>query len=411
MASLGAVKRVLSYRNAQIYYAGSLLSWTGMWMQRVAVGWLAWELTASAFWVGALAFSNLIPSVIVSPIAGAAADRADRVRLTMITQNIACLHGAVLAALVLLDAVRIEIILVLEVVLGITQAFAQPVRQSIVPGIVPRADLPGAVALNSITFNVARFLGPALAGPLIAAWGSAPPMLANSLSYLIASLTMPLLTLAPEYRRGHAPTGSIWRETVEGFSYVARHVGIGGLFLYAALLACMVRAVPEMLPPFVDVLFHRGARGLALLTGVMGVAALAGGLAIAARTSLRGQTEWAVHSGLIMVLGTAGFVATNSFTVALVAISVIGAATTAHGISIQSLTQYASTPSMIGRVLSVWGLIVRAFPALGALFFGALSELFGLRVPVLAAAVVAVLIWVWAFRNRRRFAHAIEPKE
>lgn len=411
MANPGAIRRVLSFRNARIFYSGSLLSWTGMWVQRIAVGWLAWELTGSAFWVAALVFCNLVPSVIVSPLAGAAADRADRIRLTVITQIICCVHGAVLAGLVLAGLVSIEILLVFEVILGVTQAFAQPVRQSLVPGMVPRSELSSAVAMNSIVFNIARFLGPAIAGPMIAAWGTAPAMLVNSAGYLFACLTLPLMTLAPEYRRGHTPTGSLWSETVEGFTYIARNTGIGGIILYAALMATLLRPVPEMLPPFVDLVFGRGAGGLALLTAVMGVAALLGGLAVAMLSSLRGQTGWAIHGGLAMAFGTGAFAATDSFAMALVAIAVIGAATTVHGTASQSLIQYSCAPSMLGRALSAWGLIVRAFPALGALVFGALSEWFGLRIPILVAVGVSVLVWIWALRNKTRFAGALEPKD
>lgn len=411
MAKTGVLGRVLVHRNARVFFAGSLLSWTGMWMQRVAVGWLAWELTGSAFWVGVLAFCNLIPSVVASPIAGAAADRLDRIRMTMLTQLITAAQAIALAVLVITGWVTIEWMLVLETILGITQAFAQPARQAIVPSLTPRADLPSAVALNSITFNTARFIGPAVAGPMIVLGGTAPVMLVNAATYLMASVTMPMLRLTADQRRGHTPTGSIWSETVEGFTYVARHTGIGGLFLYASLLAVSVRAVPELLPPYVGELFDRGADGLATLTAVMGGTAFFGGFLIAARTSLRGQTAWAIHAGLAMVLSTAAFVATRNFIFATIAIGLLGAATTVHGIAVQSLTQYSASPDMIGRVLSIWGMIVRAFPALGALIFGALGEVFGLQIPVLATCAIGLVVWAWALRNLKRFAQSVEPRE
>ena len=140
-------------------------------MHRIAVSWLAWELTGSAFWVGVVAFCDLAPAVVVSPIAGAIADRADRLRLTMFSQAAIGLNAALIAALVALGWMNIWLLLVLEVLGGIAASFAQPARQSLMPGLVPRADLPAAVALNSLTFNVARFIGPALAGPIIAVAG------------------------------------------------------------------------------------------------------------------------------------------------------------------------------------------------------------------------------------------------
>ena len=261
MASLSAISRVLSHRNTRIFYLGSQISWTGLWVQKVAVDWLAWELTHSPLWVGVMAFCNLAPSVLVSPFAGAVADRMDRVRLTVATQLFTALHAATLAVLTLTGLVRIEYIAALEVLLGSVQAFAQPARQSLVPGMVPRSDLPGAVALNSLCYNLARSIGPGIGGLIVAVAGVVPAMLVNCAGYLFASATMWMLRIDPDHRRGHAPTGSVLREAMDGMAYVARHPGMGPLFLFAALIGMLARPVAEMLPPYVDHLFHRARRG------------------------------------------------------------------------------------------------------------------------------------------------------
>jgi len=195
--ALGAIGDVLGQRNPRIFYSGSLVCWTGSWMQRVASDWLAWELTHSALWVAVLAFCNLIPSVIVSPIAGAIADRMDRVRLTTAAQLWSALYALVLASLVVTGTVRVELMAALALCNGIAETFAQPARQCLIPGLVPRSQLPGAVALNSLTYNVARFIGPAIAGPMIAGWGVVPPMLCNCVAYLYASFSLHLLRLDP----------------------------------------------------------------------------------------------------------------------------------------------------------------------------------------------------------------------
>jgi len=137
-------------------------------MHRIAISWFAWELTGSAFWVGMVAFCDLAPAVVVSPIAGAIADRTDRLKLTFWSQAMIGVMAAVIALLVALDKLDIYTLLLLEVLNGIASSFAQPARQSLMPGLVPRSDLTAAVGLNSLCFNVARFVGPALAGPLIA---------------------------------------------------------------------------------------------------------------------------------------------------------------------------------------------------------------------------------------------------
>jgi MFS family permease len=411
VASLSAVGGVFAHRNARIFYAGSVTCWTGSWMQRVATDWLAWELTHSAFWVAVIAFCNLAPSVVISPLAGAVADRVDRVRLTVASQFVAASQAAILVVLILTGVIRVEFMAALAVCNGIAETFAQPARQCLLPGMVPRALLPGAVALNSLTYNVARFIGPALSGPMIAAWGVVPPIACNCVAFLFASLTMYLLRLDPAIRLGHRSTHSIWYDSIEGIRYVAKHRGIGPLLLYAAAVGMMLRSVPEMLPPYVADLFGRDARGLATLASTMGLAALVGGTLVAIRGRLGGLSRIAVTAGLVLTLATACFVATHHFAVGVACIAVMGAATTMHGISIQTLLQHSSSPMMVGRVLSLWGMITRAAPAMGALAYGACSELVGLQLPVLIGCALCGLAWLRARARLSRMAPILEGSE
>jgi predicted MFS family arabinose efflux permease len=297
------------------------------------------------------------------------------------------------------------------VLLGSTQAVAQPARQSMVPGMVPRHDLPGAVALNSLCYNLARSVGPGIGGLIVATWGVVPAMLVNCCGYLFASITMSTLRLEPNARRGHAPTGSVMREAMEGILYVVRHPGMGPLFLYATIVGVLVRAVPEMLPPFVAQLFGRGPEGLATLSSAIGLAALVGGLTVALHARLTGLVRYAVVSGTLVALATGGFVATHSFFFAVVCASVMGAATTVHGISIQTLLQSATSSHMIGRVISLWGMLTRVTPAIGALAYGAASEVVGLQAPVLLGALLAVGACVLAVRRLPRMVQSLELVE
>src|ERR1700710_2908078 len=280
MASLSAIGGVLAQRNARIFYSGSIVCWTGSWIQRIATDWLAWELTHSALWVAVIAFCNLAPSVVISPIAGAVADRMDRVRLTMASQFVTVAQAIILVALILSGLIRVEFMALLTLCNGAAETFAQPARQCLIPGLVPRSHLPGAVALNSLTYNAARFIGPAISGPMIAIWGVVASIVVNGLAFLYDSLTMQLLARDPKIRRG-APTGfSVLHDAFDGIRYVARHRGIGPLMLYAATVGMALRSVPEMLPPYVAA-FGRGAEGLATLASTMGCAALIGGLFVA----------------------------------------------------------------------------------------------------------------------------------
>src|SRR6185437_12537041 len=284
----------------------------------------------------------------------------------------------------------------------IGNAFGQPARQCLVPALVPRAELPGAVALNSLTFNAARFIGPALAGPIIAVWGVVPPIACNCAGFLFASFSILSLRIDPAHRRGHAPTASVWREITDGLLYVARHPGMGPIFLFAACVGMLLRSVPEMMPPFVAQLFGRGAEGLAIL------ATLVGGTLVAMRGRLSGLTRLAIGAGFQLMLATAGFVATHSFAVGVLCVAAMGAATTAHGIAIQTMLQRASSPAMIGRVISLWGMVVRGGPAVGALVYGATSEFVGLQLPVLAGCLLLCGAWLWVRSRQPRIALALE---
>ncbi|HET7882336.1 MAG TPA: MFS transporter [Acetobacteraceae bacterium] len=411
MASLSAIGGVFAQRNARIFYAGSVTCWTGSWMQRVATDWLAWELTHSALWVSVIAFCNLAPSVVISPLAGAVADRIDRVRLTVASQFIAAGQAAMLVLLILTGLIRVEFIAALAAMNGMAETFAQPARQCLIPGLVPRVYLPGAVALNSLTYNIARFIGPAISGPMIAAWGVVPPIACNAFAFLFASLTMYLLKLDPSVRVGHRSTHSVFHDAIEGIRYVTRHRGIGPILLFAATVGMTLRAVPEMLPPYVADLFGRDARGLATLASTMGFAALLGGTLVAIRGRLGGLTRIAVFAGLAMAAATAGFVATHHFMVGVVCVGVMGAATTMHGISIQTLLQNSASSVMVGRVLSLWGMITRAAPAMGALVYGAASEWLGLQVPVLLGCALCLLVWLRTRSRLPRIAPVLESSE
>lgn len=408
--SLKTVQRSLAVPNCRIYFGGSLLAWTGMWMQRVAVGWLAWELTESTFWIGIVAFADLVPAIVISPLAGAIADRADRLRLTVGTQLANIAQAMLLAILAAAHLLSIHVLVFLALLQGISGAFAQPARQSMVPSLVPRELLPSAVALNSLTFNLARVMGPGVAGPLIVVIGPVPTVVANALACTFATATLLLLKIDPAERIGHAPSRSLWAETLEGFTYAARHRGIGPLFLYAALLGVLVRPFQEMLPAYADQVFGRGADGLAWLTGTVGFGALVMGLFVAGQGHVQGLSRRAIASGAAMTVAVLGFAATSNFVLGLVACLAAGAAMTVHGISAQTLAQYGAESHVRGRMMALWGLIVRAGPALGAVLLGVIGEWTGLPLPTAAFCIIALAVVAWGFSRLKAMQDALEKE-
>jgi predicted MFS family arabinose efflux permease len=403
-----SIIRTLGYRNYGIYMAGHSISMVGMWMQRVGVGWLTWELTQSATWLGAVAFADLFPAVLIGPIGGAAADRWNRLALTKITQLLSMVQACALFALTIAGLMTAEVLLALTVCLGVIGAFQQPVRLALVPSLVPREALPTAVAINSITFNLARFIGPAIAGVAIVSAGTAWAFGINAVSFavfLVALHHVRMEETPPSRRRDdRGLIGSFG----EGLRYAATHAGIGPLLLLLIVVCLCVRPFQELLPGFAASVFHGGADVLAMLTASVGIGAIVGGLWLASRNRTDGLTVLVLATTVLQAIAILALVATESLWVAIPALAVAGGCMVVYGIGTQTLLQLAIDASMRGRVLSLFGIIFRGMPAVGALSMGTVSDVTGLRSPVAVGALVVAVAGTIAWRRRMRLAVALE---
>jgi MFS family permease len=400
------IAAALNQTNYRAFTIGNAISLIGTWLQRIAVGWLAWQLTKSGTWLGLVAFADLFPTVLLSPVAGALADRFDRLRIVLISQVIAMLQAIALSALVFADLMTIDRLLLLTMALGVVNALNQPARLALIPSLVEREHLPSAVAINSIVFNSARFVGPAAAGLAIAHGGIGIAFLVNALTYVAFLVALAVIRLTPAEL---VPTRrSILGDTVDGYTYAAKHAGIGPMLALMAITSLSTRAFVELLPGFADAVFGRGPEGLAWLTAATGLGAMAGGLWMAQRPHTAGLTSIIVANVLVMAGSLIGFVATRHFWFAFCCLLVAGFSLVVNGIGAQTLVQHAAAPHMRGRVMATYGMIFRGGPAVGALVMGTLSSQIGLQLAVGAGAVVCGLSWLWARRLRNAMAQALE---
>jgi MFS family permease len=404
-SSIGAV-RVFRNRAYRIYTEGNFVSLVGTWVQRVATGWLAWDLTHSGAWLGAIAAAELLPSIILGPLGGAAADRMDRFQLIMGAQILLALQSLILGWLILAGLVDVWVLFGLTVVHGIITSFNQPARLSMVRNLVRVEDLPAAIAINSVLWNAARFVGPAVAGVLIVYMDVGWAFLVNGLTFVAFIIAMTQLR-ADIPRASASAGGPVLTQIWEGMTYVRRHEGLGPLICLLLIGSVFVRPFAELLPGFADAVFGRGADGLAMLTSATGVGAVIAGAWLSQVARVRGQTSLALHSLFAMALAMFLLCATDYFWLGLVATSAAGCFMVVNGVAAQSLVQYATAPEMLGRVLSLYGLSARAGPAIGALLMGAASEFFGLRVPVAIGAVVCIVAYIWALKRQRTIAKAL----
>jgi predicted MFS family arabinose efflux permease len=384
------------------YTAGNALSLVGTWMQRIAVGWLAWEFTGSAAWLGIVAFADLFPTVVVAPLAGAAADRWDRLRILRATVLVNLVQAAALAALAATGALGIWTLLAATLVSGIATGVGQPARLALVASLVRREDLPTAVAINSIVFNVARFIGPALAGLLIATGGAAPAFLGNALSYVAFFAALARLRLGAEAERASGRTGhGLGHDLVAGLRYATGHPGIGPLLALLVVTNVFGRPFVELLPGFAAQVFAAGPEGLAMMTSAIGFGAVLAGAWLAGREGTAGLVGVSLGATVLLALSIWAFVSTDRLAFALPVLAISGMAMVGAGVGTHTLLQLAVAPAMRGRVLALYGLIFRGGPALGALAMGPLADRLGLAQPVAAGALVVALVAVPLLTRRR----------
>jgi len=393
--------------NFAIFSAGNAVSLIGMWMERIAVGWLAWQLTESGFWLGVVAFADFFPVVVVGPIAGAYADRLNRLRLVQISQSLLLVEAGVLTALTATGTVNIWLLVALTAIHGVVVAFNQPARLALIPSLVTTPDLAAAVAVNSVFFNLARFIGPILAGLAIVASGVAMAFLINTLSYVAYLVALARIRVAPETAAPSQPRG-LWGDVGDGIRYAATHPGIAAVLFLGIAIGIGGRPLSELLPGIADEVFHSGAAGLSILASATGGGAILGGLWLSHRAHASGLTAVAVASSAVGALAGVAAIATDRLWLAVPAIAVCGFCMSASGISIQTLVQLAADRAMRGRVMGLYGLIFRGAPAVGALAAGVASASFGLRWPVVFGAVLVLAVALWTYLHRARIAAALE---
>lgn len=410
-ASFGSAFTVLLQRNYGLYSLGSTISLFGMWAHKLAMAWLAWQLTGSSFWVGAVAFAELVPSLLLTPYAGVIADRHDRLRITVVSQTLGMLQAFLLAWLMLSGRLTtyddIWWLVGLSLFIGIVWSFNTAARLSMVPNLVERRFIPPAIAFNSAVFNLARVIGPAMGGYIMARWGVGEAFLFNGATYVVFIITLFMITQV-RTEEGRAGTGGILAQSVEGLSYARRHPGIGPMMILLAAVALGGKSLLELLPEFADHVFGRGTEGLAELTTAAGAGALIASVLLAGRGSVDGLTRLTVTALLVSAIGIFGFTATSWYPLALASVFLLGYAGVYTGTGTQTLMQHVVDGGLRGRVMSLYGVIHRGTPAVGALAMGAAAEVVDIRIAVAAGGVIGIAAWLWMVRRQRRIAAVLE---
>jgi len=392
------VLRALRQRNYRLFFTGQGLSLVGTWMTRVAVNWLVYRLTGSAWMLGLVAFLGQIPMFVLGPFAGVWVDRWNRHRTLVWTQALSLLQSFALAAIAFRTDIPVWPIAVLAVVQGVINAFDTPARQAfLIEMLEERAALSNAIALNSTVLNVARLVGPAVGGFLIAATSEAWVFALDGVSYaaVIASLLMMRVAPAPPRRREEE---NLWRELREGFTYIAHSVPIRSILLLVALASLMGMPYATLLPIFAKKILHGDAHTLGLLMSASGVGALAAALMLAARRTVVGLDRRIGVVAALFGVALVAFSFSQHLTLSLALMSVTGFGMMMHTTGSNTILQTISERGKRGRVMSYFTMALMGMMPFGSLIAGGLAAHLGapraLTISGLACAAGACIYFV-----------------
>ena len=401
------ILRIWANRNYLWFMGGGVPSYLTSWMQRVGVGWLAWEITHSTTWLGIVAAADLAPMIFLAAFAGAITDRQDALKQLRLTQFLLFLQAVALASLQLTGVMSIEILVALSLWSGFVYPFHQTARHSVVANIVPRVDFAPAIATDSALFQASRFVGPSIAGLMIPTLGVGGTFIAHSIGSAVFSTALHVVRMNKPDRPPRAHAGLL-RDVSEGFVFVRKHAGIFPLFMIFSMACVFLRPIQDMYPAFAGDVFHSNAVGLSWLTSATGVGALVSAGSIAMRGRIAGLTL-VVFTGFFIFCGaTLGFIATDRLWVGVIFAALGGFSLNTMSTSIQTLTQSAVTDSMRGRVMGLYSLIWRGTPALGALAAGFSADYVGIRETFAFATLACFAALLMALPLRRAAEAAME---
>jgi predicted MFS family arabinose efflux permease len=400
-ASLRRVFKAFQYRDFRLMWFGACTSSIGTWMQIVAQGWLIYRLSHSAFLLALDQFLAGIPIFLLSLIGGVVADRTERRKILLISQYIQMACAGVLTTLVATEVVRVWQILSLSFVAGVAQSFGGPAYQALIPTLVDREDMPNAIALNSIQFNLAVTVGPALAGITLARLGEKWCFGLNALSFLapVVSLLIISARFVPETTKE-----SMFNSLKQGIHFLRQQGSMEALIVLAFCMTALSMPMRTYIPVFVKDIFQRGPETYGNLLSLMGVGSICGSLAVAGLGNIRNKGRFALSMLICLGLGISGFALSRFLTLSYVMLVVVGASMMAVFATVTSLVQLITTNEMRGRVMSVYNCAFRGGMPMGNLATGWLVPRFTVPLVLGANGFLLVLLALYFLLVQRRVA-------
>jgi MFS family permease len=388
--------RALRHHNFRLFFGGQSISLIGTWMTRIATAWLVYRLTKSSLLLGTVSFAGQIPAFLLAPFAGVLVDRMDRRKVLVWTQALAMVQSLALAALTLTHVINIHEVLALSVFQGIINAFDMPGRQAFMVQMVEdRGDLSNAIAINSSMVNLARLIGPSLAGLVIAATSEGWCFLIDGISYI--AVIMSLLLMKVHGEASKRATTSIVDQLKEGWTYVSNFTPIRTILLLFALISLMGMPFVVLMPVFAAQVLRGGPHTLGFLMGALGVGALISALSLVLRKSVRGLLKMIPVAAGVFGIGLVGFGFSNRLWLSLLLMLVTGFGMMQGMTASNTIIQTLVPEDKRGRVMSYYTVAFVGMAPFGSLLAGALGHAIGSQRTVMLSGAACILgsLWFW----------------
>ncbi|MCK9485122.1 MAG: MFS transporter [Dehalococcoidia bacterium] len=389
--------RSLRHRNYRLLWIGTLFSSSGLWLQQVTINHLAFALSGSSFVVGLANGARSVPLLALGPVGGVMADRYDKKRLMLSTQVAQMVTTFIFAIIIIGGWVQIWHLVVFGLVSGVAWALNMPVRQSVVPTVVPREDMMNAMALNSAGFNITRIVGPAAAGIMIATVGAGENFLIQSVAYLCVAITVAQLAL-PASRSVARATGSVRANLGEGARYVWGHATLRTQMTLAFVPVVIALPYISILPQFNEVNMGGDATTFGLMMAAPGIGAVAATLVLASMANLERKGVLLMAAIFCLGLTLIGLALSPNLWVALPVLVLVGATQMAYMTTNQTILQLSIPDEYRGRVMGIWMLNQGLLP-LGSLFSGTMADVFDAPTALIVmGSLVSVMAVIFFFR-------------
>ena len=395
------VFKAFHYRDFRLMFTGACISSIGTWMQNLAQAWLVLDISKSPFYLGLDAFLAGIPIFFFSLIGGVVADRVERRKVLLMSQYVQMSSAFILTALILVGAVKIWEILFLSFVVGLAQSFGGPAYAALIPSLVSKEDMPNAIALNSIQFNVARVLGPAIGGLALDNLGAVWCFGLNGLSFLAPILSLTVLSTRYQPEK----TGeSIFASMKKGFKFIRHQGAMEGLIVLGFCVTALGIPMTTFLPWFAKEVFRGGPGTFTLFLCASGSGAVAGALGVAFLGNIRNKGRLALTMLVVLGGGISGFALSQSVVLSCVLLFLSGISLMAVFTNVLSLVQIITANEMRGRVISIYNAAFRGGMPMGNLVTGWLVPMFTAPVVLAVNGLLLVLLGLYFLLVQRKVA-------